>query len=203
MITKQFTGGASIDANQIHIRLQIGGQTQSRAYNTIDQSIDKLTIIAEALSKIQLESTADARFYLEQLSILFQPTNISLLPNIGSYQIAHNIHTLNIYIQACMEPFSTNESMQLLNCSRIINELESDLSSNQQSCDIQLADSTTQEQLVSSDIICDITDGHIVQVAKRLRDRFAQYVQAIESKKVEIGVACSKLIAQIDSKLAH
>jgi hypothetical protein len=204
MTTKHFTGGASIDANQIHIHLQIGGQTQARAYNTIDQSIDKLTIIAEALSKIQLESTADAIFYLEQLIILFQPTRISLLPNIGSYQIAHNIHILNAYIQACMEPFSTNESMQLLGCSRIIHELESDLAiTDQLACCIQLTDSMPQEQFEHRDTTCDEDRIPIVQAAKQLRDRFIQYIQAIESKKVEIGIACNKIIKQIDSSLPH
>lgn len=199
MATKQFTGGASIDSNQIRVQLRIGGQTHVRTYNTIDHSITRLIIITEALSKITLESNIDVKFFIEQLAILFRSTNISLLPNIGPYQISHNIYILDTYIRACMQPFLIEEAIQLLNYNRIIRELESDTS-----CSIQLTDSTKPlKHMISHNIICDFSDGHILRIATKLRDILNQYVQIINSKKIEIELAYTKIIKQIDNKLAQ
>lgn len=198
MTTKQFTGGASIDSNQIRVQLRIGGQSHVRTYNTIDHSIARLIIITETLSKITLESTTDVKFFIEQLAILFRPTNISLLPNIGSYQIGHNICILDTYIRACMQPFLIEEAIQLLNYNRIIKELESDTS-----CSIELIDTTEpSKQIISHNILCELSDGHILRIATKLKDILNQYVQLIQSKKIELESACTNMVKQIDQKLA-
>lgn len=198
MTTKQFTGGATIDSNQIRVQLRIGGQSHVRTYNTIDHSITRLLIITKALSKITLESTADVKFFIEQLAILFRSTNISLLPNIGLYQISHNICILDTYIRACMQPFLIEEAIQLLNYNRIIRELESDTS-----CSIQLIDTNKpSKQIISHNILCEFSDGHILRIATKLKDILNQYVQMINSKKIELESACTKMVKQIDQTLA-
>ena len=201
MSSKQFTGGASVSKDHIHIHMCVGGQTQARAYNTINQSVDKLTIVAEALSKISLESTSDAIFYLDQLVTLFAPTNISILPCTGSYQITHNIHTLKVYLGACLEPFSINEAMQILNCTRIVRELESDLTrAAQPMCALEL---NGHLELTSKESICDTTDERIVQSVQQLREIFMKYIRAINTHRKEIDAACNSLVGQIDQTLAQ
>lgn len=197
-MTKQFTGGASIDADQIQINLYVGGQTQTRAYNTIHQAVDRLVIISEALSKIPIESTSDAIFYTNQLVTLFRPTQVSFLPNIGTYQTIHNIHTLNIYIQSCMDPFSPSESLQLLNHNRIVSELKSDTSENL-SCGITFVPNISKDHI---DELCNTTTENIVIASRHLRNTFNQYVQMIVSEKKTIDLSSHKLIEQINNELA-
>lgn len=191
---RQFTGGASVAPDQIQIHLKIGGKTQQRVYNPIDHSIDKLSIVAKALSQISLESTADINFYVNQVITLFAPTHISLLPNISEYQMMHNMQILIMYIKSCIDTFSDIQALQLLNHNRIVSELTADLETVNEKPDINMSDDHTMIQSIG-------ISGDVQVLSKKLRDVFNQYVQIINSKKAELEQVCLAHINQLDDTL--
>jgi hypothetical protein len=97
-----------------------------------------------------------------------------------------------------MQPFLIEEAIQLLNYNRIIKELESDTS-----CSIQFIDTIQPtKQIMSHNISCEFSDKHILSIATKLKDILNQYVQMINSKKIELESAFTKIVKQIDQKLA-
>lgn len=195
-MNKHFTGGASVTPKQIQINLKIGGISQSRVYNPINHSINKLIIISKTLDQLASESISEIDFYVNQLIILFEPTNLNLLPSIGEYQMIHNMQILIIYITACVESFSEIQALQLLNHNRIAAELYSDIDKIDQ--DANIIDQTPEYKSIQSNS----NDNNPHSLYKKLNRIFNQYVQIINLHREEIEKMCLVNINQLDQSLS-
>lgn len=194
---KEFTGGAVTDGDHVKINLSIkGGATQSRIYDSnVQLSIDKLTIVNQALAKVSLEDLSDVDFYINQLIELFKSTNIELVPLIGPYQLRHNINILSTYIKSCIGSFTADDAIQLLKCDRMISELNTD-------CNNQLEWNSFSLSRQFIDEITETDDEDIVVSTRQLRNLVNQYVTIIKSKKDKIEKAYQNIISDINKQLS-
>lgn len=194
---KEFTGGTITNGNHVKINLSIkGGATQSRVYDSnVQLSIDKLTIINQALSKIPLEDLNDIDFYINQLIDLFKSTDIELLPLIGQYQVKHNVTILTTYIKSCISSFTVDEAIQLLQCNRMQTELNSD-------CNNQLDWNIRPLSRQFIDEITETNEESIIVLTRQLRNLVNQYVALIEAKKDKIEKAYQIIISDINKQLS-
>ena len=194
---KEFTGGVMTSGDHVKINLSIkGGISQSRVYDSnVQLSIDKLSIINQALSKVPLEDLNDVDFYINQLIDLFKSTDIELLPLIGQYQVTHNITVLSVYIKSCINSFTVDEAIQLLQCDRMRSELNND-------CNNQLTWNLHPLSRQFIDEITETNDENMVVSTRQLRNLVNQYVALIETKKDKIEKAYQNIISDINKQLS-
>lgn len=208
---KEFSGGVSRTDNHIKINLSIqGGTNQTRVYdNNIQLSINKLTIVNEALSKLSIETLNDIKFYINGIIALFKMTNIDFLPLNGQYQLIYNIKLLIIYTSSCINKSLAivdskqpsvdhiDEMIQLLNCNRMIQELNIDTQKN-----IKIS-KESHNSIQSNKVIIEQlnNENNCKKLCLILKDLIDQYINIIISKKSDIEKIYQNNISNINKIL--
>lgn len=191
---KEFTGGVVTKDSLISINLNfVNGGSQTRVYvDTITESIDKLVIVTNALSKIKLDDEDSMRFYVNELVTLFSSTKIDFVQNIGLYQLYHNINLLIGYINQCIKSKDAYFDILILDCYRMIEEFETD----------------TNKQIYKPKneltIIFDVKPydkKEVIMVANELQSLLTKYVSSIESRKIDIQKLYKSLVNAIENSI--